>query len=122
MLQAQQWHVLFRYKDGISFKGFFFFFFFILLSLFFYFIIFTERTLTLLIILNDYLHLHLYCTAHTYTINFLQANRTNTYTTYNTNIILTFIFTLHFSYLHNNSRVRRLLDISFALGDIANVC
>ena len=30
---------------------------------------------------------------------FIQANRTNTYATYNTNIILTFTFTLHCSYL-----------------------
>ena len=31
---------------------------------------------------------------------FIQANRTNTYTTYNTNTILAFTLTMHYSYSH----------------------
>ena len=50
------------------------------------------RTLALLTILILYFHLRLHSTAHILTL-FMQANRTSIYTTYNTNIILT--FTLH---------------------------
>ena len=66
-------------KVGYHSRFFFPLLFFILLLLFFfYFITFTERTLTLFIILNDYLHLHLHCTAHTSLYLYKQTGQTLT--------------------------------------------